>query len=308
MKRAIAIFSIAAILLLAVGCSALAGQTEFDIPDPAATPVTPAEPTEPAEPTTPAEPAEPTVPAERVVWEPLTVTDGTAKPTLTDGDGSIELVKLAYTAEDYENVTGITITANGKEYTETFEWSIYQTSCFAADTTVGDGFIEIYLYGDMASDDYETRVFRVSGDKLISASYFGTALGVDGNGVISMDETVDVLGTFGADCTCAIDDSFNIVRTSDYTIRPMEEYEYYSYPSTVRDALPCVNEATGEAMTLPTGASVRPAATDLATYVTCELKDGTRVRIAIAKDTENWGWLIDGVHETEWFDQLMYAG
>lgn len=57
---------------------------------------------------------------------------------------------------------------------------------------------------------------------------------------------------------------------------------------------------------LPAGTNFKPVATDSATYVIMQLDDGRMCRIDVVN--EDYCWLIEGMNESDCFDNIFYAG
>lgn len=64
----------------------------------------------------------------------------------------------------------------------------------------------------------------------------------------------------------------------------------------------------GETEVLPVGTGMKMRKTDGDTFAEMELSDGRRCDIDLKKDMEQYGFLIDGVNESECFEMLPYAG
>ena len=56
------------------------------------------------------------------------------------------------------------------------------------------------------------------------------------------------------------------------------------------------------------GEELMLAETDEMSYVILERRDGAQLLVNVEKNEEEWGWLIGGISEEEWFEALMYAG
>ena len=59
--------------------------------------------------------------------------------------------------------------------------------------------------------------------------------------------------------------------------------------------------------TVPEGSNYSFVRTDGSSFVDMKLDDGRMVRIALEKDTENWGYKIGGVNAEDLFEMLYYA-
>jgi hypothetical protein len=92
-------------------------------------------------------------------------------------DGVIDSVKFTVVQDKDGNVT-VKFNINGKESTDELGPLGLDESCVhVGDTVVGDGYTELYVTGDAASDDYVTFVYRVHNGELKKAFITGTGLG-----------------------------------------------------------------------------------------------------------------------------------
>ncbi|MFR3905923.1 MAG: hypothetical protein ACLTYI_00170 [Christensenellales bacterium] len=102
-------------------------------------------------------------------------------------DGKADSVKFTVVQDKDGNVT-VKFNINGKESTDELGPLGLDESCVhVGDTVVGDGYTELYVTGDAASDDYVTFVYRVHNGELKKAFITGTVQSVYGNGGVSRD-------------------------------------------------------------------------------------------------------------------------
>ena len=235
------------------------------------------------------------------VWRKLPASGGQVD---LDGDGVLETVELVAREDDSAELT---VRSGGAAYTDAFEF-FYNPRLFWADTRAGDGNAELYFCGDIGSDDYQTYVYRMVDGQVQRTELWGYVEYTDGQGRVRMETWIDVLGTWGAACWYALSDGFTFARASDYAI--------YQYPGMrgdrglilARGGLPAVPAREGGISELPVAARLLPIETDCSSYVVCELDSGEPVRIELALMEETWEWYIDGVPESDWFAELLYAG
>ncbi len=221
-----------------------------------------------------------------------------------DGDGAPETVELAVRQYD---AAELTVRCGGTTYTDTFDY-FYNPQLFFADTRTGDGGVELYLCGDMASEDYVTYVYRIVDGQVQKTSLWGHVEYADGQGRVRMETWIDVLGSWSAACWYALSDGFTFERASDYAV--------YQYPGMRGDrgliigraGLPAVTAEEGEPAELAASTRLLPVATDCLSYVVCELDSGETVRIEVTPMEDVWEWRIGGVPETDWFGEVLYSG
>ena len=115
---------------------------------------------------------------------------------------------------------------------------------------------------------------------------------------------IDVLGTYTA--------YSNYILAEDGTLH--QEGEWYSIGSTyethiltnIRELPVTVN---GQKTVLPAGSKIRLTATDGKGLVRYQRIDSVEEgEIAFTREEDGWSVYIDGVQETEYFEDLPYAG
>ena len=232
-------------------------------------------------------------------------------------DGKADSVKFTVVQDKDGNVT-VKFNINGKESTDELGPLGLDESCVhVGDTVVGDGYTELYVTGDAASDDYVTFVYRVHNGELKKAFITGTVQGVYGNGGVSVETTIDILGTHGATCDFMLStgdsgDDFAFVRSSDYTVvyQNFSEAWDYSALKLSRDGLK-LKLGDGSTAEGKKGEKFLIMGTDMQSYADLMAEDGTTSKITIQASEDEYDyltWKIDGVPESEWFEELAYAG
>ena len=232
-------------------------------------------------------------------------------------DGKADSVKFTVVQDKDGNVT-VKFNINGKESTDELGPLGLDESCIhVGDTVVGDGYTELYVTGDAASDDYVTFVSRVHNGELKKAFITGTVQSVYGNGGVSVETTIDILGTHGATCDFMLStgdsgDDFAFVRSSDYTVvyQNFSEAWDYSALKLSRDGLK-LKLGDGSTAEGKKGEKFLIMGTDMQSYADLMAEDGTTSKITIQASEDEYDyltWKIDGVPESEWFEELAYAG
>ena len=232
-------------------------------------------------------------------------------------DGKADSVKFTVVQDKDGNVT-VKFNINGKESTDELGPLGLDESCIhVGDTVVGDGYTELYVTGDAASDDYVTFVYRVHNGELKKAFITGTVQSVYGNGGVSVETTIDILGTHGATCDFMLStgdsgDDFAFVRSSDYTVvyQNFSEAWDYSALKLSRDGLK-LKLGDGSTAEGKKGEKFLIMGTDMQSYADLMAEDGTTSKITIQASEDEYDyltWKIDGIPESEWFEELAYAG
>ena len=221
-----------------------------------------------------------------------------------DGDGAND--EIAFSAGSEDSLEMTLKLASGETFTETYEY-FYNPTAHVGDALKSDGTYELYVCGDTGSDDYETCIYRVKDGALEKTQIYGTVLGLDGNGTALADTAVDVLGTYGGLVNFKLaGDEFRFDVSSEYTVA---QYDFDTRPLvTKKDGLTAADVATEEALTLPAGTKLLLLGTDCESYARLEREDGSEVLLALSRNSEYWGYRVGGEDESEWFEELLYAG
>ncbi len=243
-----------------------------------------------------------------------------------DGDGQKETITVQLTkGQEYElDKHTITITSQSGQ-TASAEISIADFFTGYACDLNSDGKIELIVSGNDETDYSATWALRyVDGELIFAAPCYETEDGsiapsaagrvidiVNGEAII--ENTVDVLGTWGGITQYQItNDPFSLTRVpgSVWTRDPAElDAEFWSYCTmeTIKE-LPVTFDGESSPSTLEAGVKIAITESDYESFVAFLTEDGRTGRIAVKSDVENWGWLIDGIHESEYFENIPYAG
>ena len=221
-----------------------------------------------------------------------------------DNDGVMETVSVMDNGEN----DGILVTVDRAGVPLSLHLPyLWNTSIYFADVAAGDGYYELFLNGDMASDDYATYMIRCSDGELIYTDIFATVLGGDGNGHLFTEEPVDVLGTYGSECWYALSNGFAFERCSPYTIKDWNSLSPDRALNVCSDGL-IGTLADGSEMLLPSGTRLWLKETDASSYADAVTEDGLVVRLQISRSQESWAWILQGTAEDVWFNNLQYCG
>lgn len=158
---------------------------------------------------------------------------------------------------------------------------------------------------DEASDDYKTYIFRLTEGKLekIEEIYAG----IDENNVnvreIRMEETIDLLGTYGGIKNYHFDENGQFVTyETEYLL------QRNSFVLTTKVDIPVTLE--GAESSLPAGSHIILFATDNETYVKFTIQETGQSGLMMVERNENdyYQITINGMNEQDCFELLPYAG
>ena len=164
-----------------------------------------------------------------------------------------------------------------------------------------DGYFELFVGGDMASDDYIVYCLKFDGKTIKDIPFdgedfiFGYVTGFAANEV-SVSTRIDVLGTYF------------YIKNYEYSKGEFRAVDSSSYKiNTENYIIPTADLSTSEGGVIPAGTEIKITGTDLASYVTVQAKDGTSGTLSLSTTNGDGGWLINGVAESELFQSLPYA-
>ncbi len=165
---------------------------------------------------------------------------------------------------------------------------------------------EIYcmIQIDLASDDYNTFIFRLTEGKLekIQEIYAAIDTGNINTEQIKMNETIYFLGTYGGEKVYyfneegefVTDDQEYLLSRNDFVLTTMVE-------------LPVILE--GNENILPSGSHIILNATDGETYVAFTIQEtGQKGKISVSRSEDEFYLTIHGMSEYDCFETLPYAG
>lgn len=241
-----------------------------------------------------------------------------------DGDGAAESVSWTMAPGDYDDTLRLTVMPEGGEPIVWDTDILYQAAVYVTDLD-GDGQMEILLTGDIMSADYYTVCLHYADGALHALSfadanrgentdgYFEMGYGLiteTGDGRITLVGSQDVLGTWMAARTFTLEDGrFELndggiwLRTDDLDDRDLWEYAALT-PVT---AITYTDDAGSEAVLSP-GEKIAITASNKVDAAWFTTQDGKTGRLSIAANVEaGWGYLVNGVPESDLFEFVPYA-
>lgn len=265
--------------------------------------------------------------AESTGLEAYTVTEDTVLKMDLDADGELET--LDWQREpigEYDECAVVTIT----DGSDTFEYRtdvLYQSAVYVTDMDA-DGRAEIFISGDMMSDDYVTVALRYCGGLFQQLQFedgwrgentddtleygYGEVTAIDGNSV-ELTGSQDMLGTYFCVRTMSlVDNVFEFVDDGLWCVCGVDDPEMWEYralrplkpiPATFVDEDGM--ETAGE---IAEGEAFMVTASDKTTLLWFITEDGRTGYFGIEPNEEQgWGYLVEGMSEDELFEMVPYA-
>ena len=239
------------------------------------------------------------------VWQGLPL--GQEAAVDFNGDGQSEIVNCTLGEEDDVRLT---IRHGAWEFVWERDY-FYNPALYLGDTLLGDGQLELYVYGDVGSDDYETTILRLHGDTIEEATLFGAPLPPSGDGTVIVETYVNVLGTWNAQIPYAMEGNFTFAQSGPAQILQYPELWEERALTLTQDGMPATlisEEPSDTPLPLTAGTRLLPLSTDEASFVVCQTSDNALVRLSLTKAPEEWEWRIGDKPESDWFEALFYAG
>lgn len=242
-----------------------------------------------------------------------------------NNDGTDETLTWTIVRDEYDEYPSFIV--NGMAFTGD---CLLSPEAYLCDLD-GDGVKELFLTGDLASDDYITYCLHYENGVLMTVPFAASSRGNTSEegydecgygGLERIDEETialcgsqDVLGTrFGSRVMALQDGAFEFVDDGfwrfEYDLNDPDVWEYAAM-TTLCDLNATYydydNEGFEEDCVLPAGTRLLITATDKleVAYLTI---DGQSGHMNVTPNAENgWGWIVSGVPEEEAFDFVPYA-
>ena len=241
-----------------------------------------------------------------------------------DGDGREETIDIQplKTNSEADGVAFPLQLENDGTVWRSMDPGVWSVALYLTDLD-SDGSYELFLSGDLGSDDYVTYGWQLTDgdpepikftgevryDNVTWVDYVeGRFLGATVDGQIRIDSFLYMLGTYGGVRPYAFNDKGEIA--------PVEgtiwDYPHNDQALTLRTALTAEAAAerngspTGEMLTLEAGDKLTLTGSDGFSHAWFETADG---RFGILEaEKQDWQWFIGGVEENEVFSDIPYAG
>lgn len=223
-----------------------------------------------------------------------------------DSDGREETISYRMDVENDDTI----ILIDEKEVL--FDFSAQLTEVILIDLDPETPWVNLLVEIDFASDDYvTTEVHLVNGEPVKGVRTEGVS--VDENGRVVVYFRTEFLGTRSCSCTCSGEaltpDTvwLDCWYPSEQEIAESfdELVEFYELQIAKRD-VPCTVD--GKEAKIPKDSYVYLRRINLQEKLAeiCTV-DGITAIVAFTEDEESWRYLIDGVSQDEYFDNILYA-
>jgi hypothetical protein len=244
-----------------------------------------------------------------------------------DGDGEAESVRWAVeTTEQGVDCLTVTVQPGAGEALVYATDIVWKPEAFALDLD-GDGAVELLLSGDVMSDDYYTACLRYDGSTLYEVLFPDSNRGNSGsgyfkqgygritaieNGRLTLSGSQDVLGTWFATRQVRLSpyDRFEFDDDGLWVRDPMvmDDADLWKYAALTAKIELTYTAPDGSEATLPAGEKLLIVASDKKDIAHFTTPDGLIGALDISPDYDHvWGWKVNGVSESDCFENLLYA-
>ena len=264
--------------------------------------------------------------AEELPWAGGIPIDGTPRELDLDGDGSPETIWLETVPDDFESFQRLHVTG-GDDIDSVYDMEIIDGATACAGDMNRDGLMEIFVWGDVMSDDYYTWCLHYNGDHLLPVLFADTSRGDNSDGYyksgygmvtdVSPECTVtlcgsqDMLGTYFMERTLSLteDGLFELTDDGrwvrDLELLDLDDDEFWDGYSVLN---PIAAVPTADGAPIQPGEKFIITGTDKQTEASFLTQDGRTGTLEINEDWERgWGWRIGDIPEDELFEFVPYA-
>lgn len=224
-----------------------------------------------------------------------------------NGDGSEETVCLRLMKGDEGERYELHVQSDDMVYAGSTD-IIWDCALWAADTDT-DGRVELYVSGDVMSDDYMSYVWRYDGGLIEVGVRDNSGLNrrsgriteIDGE-FITVSDYINVLGSYwGSQSYTLVNGELAPAESGVWTL---EDNEF-----TLKTLLPLPVLMDDGATELPAGTELRLTAYDEAAgRVWFATSDDERGYLTVESNADGFGYSIGGTDEYDCFETLPYAG
>lgn len=233
--------------------------------------------------------------------------------TVTDPDGGnkgIDIIsELPFaldlngdSSDDEISIDGGKVNIKSGSNSSAFDTGLEEITAALLHDSDCDGNFELFVGGDIASDDYIVYCLKFDGTAIIAVPFegedfvYGDISSFEAN-TVSVNTVANILGTYSYTKDYKYSDGkFKAVDSDSYKIKA----EKYIVP---------VNDITLEdGGSIPAGTELKITGTDFESFVSVKTKDGTSGKLKLSVNDGDSGWLINGSPESEIFKDLPYAG
>lgn len=263
----------------------------------------------------------------QAIYNPVALEEGSAFSVDLDGDGVNETVTfVTRMLDEYDEEAIITVkTTSGK----TVEWHsgmLYGAQVWVTDID-SNTLKEIFVSGDQMSDDYITYCLNFTGELLDplmfadvnrgenTGEYFeygyGMVTAINGS-EITLTGSQDMLGTWMAERRFSLIDGLLEIVDDGYWVNTFDQndpevWEYRSLNPVQAIPVTFIKNYTEVPGMLQPGERILLTHFDKVADAFFITEDGREGYLTARPDSDNWGWKINGTHETELFEYVPYA-
>lgn len=245
-----------------------------------------------------------------------------------NGDGAMETISWQVFCDDENYTEEVALDVlSGESLVGSFNEYLYMAHVYVADVD-SDGVYEIFVTGDIMSNDYVTYCMHYTDQGLERLMFADANRGVNtgeyydhgwgyltniSDSALTLYGTQDVLGTyFGARAFGLQDGVFELVDDGIWRFDrgDLSDPELWEYGAlTVQTEVPVIFVDDGEEYEgmLATGEQLLVVASDKVSIVYFVMQDGRQGYFYIETDADNFGSMINGLPEDEVFGMIPYA-
>ena len=239
--------------------------------------------------------------------------DGDGNISVTDPDGGnsgIDIMpELPFTLDlngdgndDEISISGGTVNIESGANGGAFETGLEEISVALLHDADCDGNFELFVGGDMASDDYILYCLEFDGASTTDITF-------DGEDYIYGDISSFKANTVSVNTPANILGTYSCIKDYKYTDGEFKSVDSESYKiKSETFIVPAVDLTLDDGSIISAGTELKVTGTDFESFVSVKTKDGAGGKLELTTNSGDSGWLINGIPEGEAFQELPYAG
>lgn len=204
--------------------------------------------------------------------------------------------------DDEISISGGKVTINSGANGGAFDTGLEEITVALLHDSDCDGNFELFVGGDMASDDYIVYCLKFDGTSINNITFdgedfiYGDIASFEANSV-SVNTVANILGTY------------SYTKDYKYSNGEFKSVDADSYRiNSDKYIVTAIDLALDDGSIITAGSELKITGTDFENFVSVTTKDGASGKLQLSTNSGDSGWLINSTPESQAFQELPYAG